>query len=133
MSWSDWFLKSGSQTSSEQEANYARLQQLEQERLARRQAEGSITVEDVAYYQSNTGPLESQNAAAWEGAKEGAAEGWQNVLNAPGQAVGAVGGSLSTVLGGVLKNIPWWLWLVAAGALFVWMGGLSLLRGRLAK
>lgn len=63
----------------------------------------------------------------------GAQQGLQNVLNAPGKAVGALGGGASTLLWGILKNIPWWVYLVAVGALFVWMGGLSLLRGRLAR
>ena len=63
----------------------------------------------------------------------GAKEGLNNVLNAPGKLVGDVGGGLNQMLSGILKNIPWWVWLAAAGGLFVWMGGLSLLKGRLAK
>lgn len=65
--------------------------------------------------------------------KAGAEQGLQNVLEAPGRAVGAVGDSLSTAGWGILKNIPWWVYLVGLGALFVWMGGLSLLKGRLAR
>lgn len=134
MSWlSDIFLPSGAMTSEEQQANYERLQKLEQERIAQREAIGDLRAEDRAYYESNTGPLENQDAAAWEGAKEGAAEGLQNVLDAPGQAVGLVGQGAGTLLGGVLKNIPWWVYVGAAAALFVWMGGLSLLRGRLVR
>lgn len=64
---------------------------------------------------------------------QGAQEGLNNVLTAPGKLTGFLGDSLSTLFGGVLKNIPWWVYLVAAGALFIWMGGLELLRGRLAK
>jgi hypothetical protein len=63
----------------------------------------------------------------------GAQQGLQNVLHAPGAVVGAVGSGASTLLWGILKNIPWWVWIVGLGALFVWMGGLSLLRGRFAR
>ncbi|SRR6266404_1725800 len=63
----------------------------------------------------------------------GAEQGLQNVLTAPGKVVGLVGSGSSTLLWGIVKNIPWWAWIVAVGALFVWMGGLSLLRGRLAR
>jgi multidrug efflux pump subunit AcrA (membrane-fusion protein) len=66
-------------------------------------------------------------------AKAGLQEGLNNVLDAPGKVVGAVGSGLSQTLGGILKNIPWWVYLVGLGALFVWMGGLSLLRGRLGR
>ena len=66
-------------------------------------------------------------------AKAGLSEGLDNVLSAPGKVVGAVGAGASTVLAGILKAIPWWTWLVAAGALFVWMGGLALLKGRLKR
>ena len=33
----------------------------------------------------------------------------------------------------VVKSIPVWVWIAAAIGVFVWMGGLSLLKGRLAK
>ena len=77
--------------------------------------------------------LEDQNAAALQGLKEGAAEGLNNVLNAPGWLVGVVGEKTGQALWGVLKNIPWWVYLVGLGGIFVWMGGLSLLRGRFAR
>jgi hypothetical protein len=63
----------------------------------------------------------------------GAQQGLSNVLAAPGKVVGAVGGSASSLLWGIVKNIPWWVWIAALGAIFVWMGGLELLRGRLAR
>jgi hypothetical protein len=131
---SDIFLPDTAQTSSEQADNYARQQAEFNRRLAARQTGGDISQEQVDRYMSGqTDPLLSQDAAAWEGAQEGAAEGWNNVLDAPGRAVGAITDSTGQALAGVLKNIPFWLWLVAAGALFVWMGGLSLLKGRLAR
>ena len=66
-------------------------------------------------------------------AEQGLMEGVNNVLNAPGQLVGAVGGGAGQLLWGIIKAIPWWVYLLAAVAIFVWMGGLELLRGRLAK
>jgi len=123
------------QTAQEQADNLAREQQLYRDRLAARQADNSITPEQLAADNSyvDTITLDSQDAAAAAGFGEGLQVGWQNVLNAPGKLVGGVGSNLGQVLGGVLKNIPWWAWLVAAGALFVWMGGLTLLRGQLGR
>jgi hypothetical protein len=63
----------------------------------------------------------------------GAKQGLDNVLAAPGKVVGAVGGASGSLLWGILKNIPWWAWLVGLAAGFVWLGGLELLRGRLAR
>lgn len=63
----------------------------------------------------------------------GAKEGLNNALTAPGKAVGFLGDSASTLVWNVLKNIPWWVYLAGLGLLFVWMGGLELLRGRLAR
>lgn len=133
MSWSDIFIPAGNQTSAEQDANYARLQQQNADRLAARQAADTITAQQVAFNNSNQDSLLVQDQAAAAGFVEGAKQGLNNVLDAPGNLVGGVGSGLSQVLGGVLKNIPWWVYLVAAGALFVWMGGLALIRGRLAR
>jgi hypothetical protein len=65
--------------------------------------------------------------------KAGAQEGLQNVLTAPGKAVGLLGSGANTILGGILKNIPWWVYAGLVAGLFVWMGGLELLKGRLAR
>jgi hypothetical protein len=64
---------------------------------------------------------------------QGAQQGLQAELALPGQIVGAAGSGASSLLWGILKNIPWWVWLVGAGALFVWMGGLELLEGSLSR
>jgi len=61
----------------------------------------------------------------------GLQQGYQNVLNAPGKVVSAVTGGAGTLLWGIVKAIPWWLWLSGAAALFVWMGGLEILKGSL--
>ena len=64
-------------------------------------------------------------------AEAGLMDGVNNVLTAPGKVLGAVTGGAGTLLGGILKAIPWWIWLALAGALFVWMGGLEILEGSL--
>jgi len=128
MSWSDIFVRDSQQTAEEGDAHYQQQLADYNARLARR--EGTFAPDHVY---SDLGPIFDQNAAAWQGAAEGAAQGWRNVLNAPGQAVGTVGSWSGSLLGGVLKNVPWWVWIAAAAGLFVWMGGLSLLQGRLAR
>ncbi len=131
----DWLLPTGAQTSAEQQANYDRQVQQYKDALAQRQAAGTLTQaqqDEASTYLANAN-LESQDAGAAQGFAEGAAQGFQNVLDAPGKVVGFVGDSAGSLLGGVLKNIPWWIYLAVAAALFVWMGGLALLRGRLAK
>jgi hypothetical protein len=91
-----------------------------------------LAAQDIAAGNVSTGANDVVGSVDAEFAA-GAKEGLQNALNAPGKLVGAVGGGASTLLWGVLKNIPWWVYVVAAGALFIWMGGLALLRGRLAR
>jgi hypothetical protein len=91
-----------------------------------------LAAQDIAQGNQSTGTdnvVASVNAEA----AAGAAEGLNNVLTAPGRAVGLAGQGATTLLWSLLKNIPWWLYLAAGAALFVWMGGLSLLRGRLSK
>lgn len=130
MAWSDIFIRGGQQTADEQQQHYAEQQAEYQAKLAARQAEGTL---EQDYVMADMGPLESQNQAAWEGAKEGAAEGLDNILDTPGKVVGTVGSWSGQLLWGVLKNIPWWAWIVAAGLAFWWLGGAVLLRGRLSK
>jgi len=136
MVWSDFF--SGGQSADDAQANLDRLNKLEAQRLAARQAASTITPEQAQLYVNdanlpNSNVAADQNAAAAAGLEEGAKEGLDNVLNAPGQAVGLVGKGLSQAVGGILKNIPLWVYAVALVALFIWMGGLTLLRGRLAR
>lgn len=63
----------------------------------------------------------------------GAQQGLHNVLAVPGQVIGAAGSLSGELLWQTIKRIPWWVWLGAAAALFIWLGGLSLLRGRLKR
>jgi len=57
---------------------------------------------------------------------EGAKEGMANMT-------GAVNSTLSWGVGSIFKAIPLSIWLIAAAVLFVWMGGLVWLRGRMAQ
>lgn len=134
MAWSDYFLPDGSLGADDQAALYAKTQADLNRKLLERQRNGTISVEQSDRYSlAAKDTLEDQNAAALAGAAEGAAEGLSNVLNFPGKVVDTAGKGLSQIVGGILKGVPWWLWLVAAGALFFYMGGAALLRGRLAK
>ena len=72
-------------------------------------------------------------ASEQQAAQEGANQGLQAALDAPGKALGAAGQASSSLLWGLLKNIPWWVYVVGLGAIFVWMGGLSLLKGSLKR
>ncbi len=96
------------------------------------QAQADAANADIATGNASTGDNNVMGAIDAAG-QAGLAEGLNNILTAPGNLVGAVGSGASTMLWGIVKAIPWWVWLVAAGALFVWMGGLELLRGRLGK
>jgi hypothetical protein len=98
---------------------------------------GYITQDQVAAAQANmvagnisTGA--SDVAASMDaGFVEGAQQGLNNVLDAPGKVVGAVGDAAGQLGWGILKNIPWWVWIGGAIALFIWMGGGELLAGML--
>lgn len=133
MAWSDIFIGDGSQTADEQQANYARQKAELDAKIAARQASGSLTQDQADYYAGNTGGLENQNAAAAQGFGEGLADGWNNVLNAPGKAVGFLGDTLGQALGGIFKNLPWWAYALAAGALFFYLGGGIFLKGSLKR
>jgi len=130
-----WSVITGTTPQDEQQAQLDAKKKAYQDALDRRAAEGTITPEQISADQSYVDniSLDNTDTAALQGFEEGLNEGFQNVLAAPGKVVGAIGDSSGTLLGGILKNIPWWAWLLAAGALFVWMGGLSLLKGRFAR
>ena len=125
----------GTPTQAEQDAGQAAVNAKYAEAVQRQVDQGAIdqaTGQNLIAAQDAV-TADSQDAGYSQGFEEGAAEGLNNVLNAPGKVVGAVGSGLSQTLWGIFKNIPWWVYLVGAGALFVWMGGLELLRGRLSK
>lgn len=126
MAWSDIFIPSGSQTASEQQSNYAAQQAELARRIQARQQAGTLSQAQQDFYSGNISELESQDAAAWSGFKEGAKEGLNNVT-------GTISDTIAGVIKSVWASIPWQLWLVAGVALFFWMGGLQLLKGRLNK
>lgn len=113
MAWSDIFLPSSAQTAREQEANYA-LQQAEYERRLQERNAANTPPPSVWTYT----PLENQNAAAWEGFKEGAAEGWGNVTGAIKNPFGAIP--------------PAWIIIGGIGA-FLYFGGGEWLKKQLTK
>jgi hypothetical protein len=96
------------------------------------QTQYDAAMADTAAGNASTGDNDVTGAVTAEG-EAGLQEGLNNILTAPGKALGAVTGGAGTLLWGIIKNIPWWVYLLGAGAIFVWMGGLELLRGRLAK
>jgi hypothetical protein len=123
MAWSDIFLPRGAQTYDEAQINFARLQSRLAEQTAAKQKAGTISDEDLALNRSLIkSSLENQNAAAAAGFMEGLQEGRQNIKT-------GIGNFISEVLG----TIPWQLWLLAGVALFLWLGGMTWLRGRLPK
>jgi len=59
---------------------------------------------------------------------QGAKEGLNNVTSLPGKLVGAAGNAASDTLWGIIKNIPWWVWVALAAYIFISLGGLRLLK-----
>lgn len=49
------------------------------------------------------------------------------------EGAGNVRGFVGGAIGGIFSLIPWQVWLLGAVALFIWLGGLNLIRGRLAR
>jgi hypothetical protein len=62
--------------------------------------------------------LDQLQQAGAEGANQGLQDFW---------------GSIAGALKGLLTIFPWWLWLGAGVGLFIYMGGLRLLKGKLGK
>jgi len=149
MSWfSDLFLPKGAPTAAEQEANYKAQQAKFAAQRAAKLEQGMITQEQYDRdMQLATDYLPSQDYAAAVGALEGATEifydpgqwaadtqeGAKIVGTAAAEAVGVTSSALWTITKQILGAIPWWIWILLAGGLFLWMGGLELLRGKLAK
>jgi hypothetical protein len=69
-----------------------------------------------------------------EAAMEGAREGMNAEIALVTQGIpNAVNSTLSAGVGVIFKSIPISLWLLAGVGLFIWMGGLLWLQGRLAR
>jgi len=64
----------------------------------------------------------------------GAQQGLQNEVEFVTRTVPrAISDTLNAVGGAVWRSIPWWVWLLAGVALFLYAGGGVWLRGRLAR
>ncbi len=125
-----WSAITGTTPQSEQEANLQKQKDLFNQRLQDRIDEGTISDQKAKEYQDYVGSLslEDTDAAAAAGFKEGAVEGLNNVLSAPGKVVSGAGWGVGKILAG----FPWWFWpLLIIGVLFYLGAGPWLLkRGR---
>jgi len=104
------------------------LERRNKELEARRVAAGIDTPEwagaqEAAFGQN--GP-DTWNADMEQAAADGALQGFHDL---PGK----VRGTLTGAVGWSLAWVPWWGWLVGAFLVFVWLGGMEMMRGRLAK
>jgi hypothetical protein len=144
-----WLVGENAQTQEEADAHLAAQQAELSAKQQQRIAEGTLTQEQADA--NNATALSQTTSSEALGAALGAAEGSVELVTNPTQwaadtrtgavmagdaAASAVTFStdiFGTIVGKFLKSIPWWVWLAAAAALFVWMGGLTLLKGRLAK
>jgi hypothetical protein len=128
-----WSTITGTTDQAEQDANLAHQKELYNAALQRRIDAGTISDQQAQADKEYVDTLgnDSVDLAAWQGFQEGAKEGLNNVLNAPGNLVDGVGQGASQVLGGILKGIPWWVWLGLAGYGLIYFGGLKLLKAKL--
>ena len=115
--------KSASQLEREMAASDKRLQELNQDALSR----GLYDADTFEAAETNrlngiVDPTFEIKAAAVEGAKEGLAE-----------MQDAVKTGAATLVKVPLGFIPWWVWPLAALAVFGYLGGFSHLKGVLAK
>jgi hypothetical protein len=123
MSWSDYLLPSSAQTSDEAAANLDRQTALFNARLAAREQDGTISdQQDASAHAFITGvKLEDQDAAAAQGFAEGWAQGWDNLKQTAKDATSA------------LSPAIWGIVVLAGVGLFVWAGGLGIIKGVLKK
>lgn len=122
----DWLVGDTAQTSGEAQANYDRQRRILADKIAARQAAGTLTPDQVAFYQSNQGELASTDRAAALGALEGAGEGLQT-------AAAGVNRTLAGSANLIFSAIPWQVWIIGGVLLFIWMGGMELLKGKLTR
>lgn len=111
------------------EAEQVRGEALDNQRYELNQE--TYTPEQWAIYQSHIQAPDSAygtdvGSAVGDSFIEGAQDGLNNVK-------GGIKGTLNGVGSFVWGAIPWWVWPVAIVGLFIWLGGLTLLKGKLAK
>lgn len=121
--WSDIFLPNTSQTYDEGTANLAREKELYNQRLAAREAAGTISDSKDADYHNfiSSAYLDNQDAAAAEGFTSGFGDAFSGLL-------GKGKSALSNLSPGI-----WGLVALALVALFIWAGGLGLIKGILKR
>jgi hypothetical protein len=67
------------------------------------------------------------------GFDEGWEDGKRNITNAVAAPFRAASDGLGSVLKGIFKGVPLWLWLVVGVALFFWLGGAAIVRALVGK
>lgn len=82
-------------------------------------------------YQQAQANLNSANASSTDAAIETTFV--DSVKENADAMAGGVKGALNGVAGTLWKAFPWWLWLVAAAALFIYLGGGVVIRSRIQK
>jgi hypothetical protein len=122
-SWSDIFLPSTSQSYDEGQANLAAQQDLYRQRLAARESAGTISPSQDASYTDfiSSVHLDNQNAAAAEGFTSGLSDSFNGLVTG--------GGSLLSKLSPSI----WGIVVLAGIGLFIWAGGLGIIKGILAR
>ncbi|HYG23370.1 MAG TPA: hypothetical protein VEH04_11355 [Verrucomicrobiae bacterium] len=122
MSLYDW-LAGNVQTEHEATDSHARLQEALDDQANRRLQEGTISQDRYARdMAAASGKLESVGAGYRSGFVEGLAEGRDNVRN-----------GIGAMISGILKFIPWQLWVVIVVGAFIYLGGIRFLQRWLAR
>ncbi len=94
-------------------------------------AAGEITPQEYAQMQQDFATSDAANVGNVSAQAQQAFD--QSIQDTVSGVTKGVTGTVWDVIGSFLKSLPLWLWVVVAGALFVWLGGLELLRGSLKK
>ena len=132
-----WF--AGVPSQEEQDAQLAAKKAAFEADIKAHEDAGTVTPERAQSLREYLAETQNEDvgAAAQAGFVEGLKEGADNVLTAPGKLVSAATQAANEAATGVVygffKNLPWWIYFGAAVALFIWMGGLALLKGSFAK
>jgi len=121
-----WY--SGTPTQAEQDAGQAAANQRYAATVQEQVDLGNLDPQAGANLIAAQDAVKADNQAAGftQGAVEGLQQGIHNIISAPGKAASAVGKDF-------FGSIPWWVYGLAGVALFLWMGGATLLKGWFAR
>ena len=89
------------------------------------QAQADAAAQKIAAGNADTG-AGNVVASVDQSFAQGLQQGEQNITS-------GISDTIARLIKDVWAAIPWQLWVVALVVLFVWMGGLAMLKGRLAK